>query len=249
MNQKSGRVACVDMEFGHIYGTHRALVMPIEVGAVIYDPMSDQAKFAGITSGYDIEVEVWLNTTDALGRKTGVVTHVANPGRMHTDIAYDPRHRLDRDGWRAARKTVAASFDDLGVFMERLCLEEEVERFAFFAKNMECRALDRAGFDLAPYRCTDLQRDIKTALHMKDFLSLDRSASIIGFETEKGEIKSNRFSYSVPDRYLPSIRPHSAVGDAARIFLLAREFYTGTERFLSEAEIYLTRCEREGSSA
>ncbi|QYZ78881.1 hypothetical protein E2N92_05300 [Methanofollis formosanus] len=249
MNQKSGRVACVDMEFGHVYGTHRALVMPIEVGAVIYDPMTDRADFAGFTSRYDIEVEVWLNTTDALGRKTGVVTHVVNPGKRRSDLAYDPGHRLDREGWRAARRTVTASFRDLGEFMERLCLQEEVERFAFFAKNMECQALDRAGFDLAPYRCTDLQRDIRAALQMKDFLSLDRSACIIGFGTDKGAIRSNRFAYAVPDRYLPSIRPHSAVGDAARIFLLAREFYTGTERFLSEAETYLTRCEGEETSA
>lgn len=249
MNQKSGRVACVDMEFGHVYGTHRGLVMPIEVGAVIYDPMTDEADFAGLNMKYDIEVEVWLNTTDALGRKTGVATHVVNPGRRHADIAYNPRHRLDHEGWRAARETVAASFHDLGVFMERLCLEEEVDRFSFFAKNMECKALEMAGFDLAPYRCTDLQRDIKRALQMKDFLSLDRSACIIGFEAERGIIRSNRFSYAVPDRYLASIRPHSAVGDAARIFLLGREFYTGTERFLSEAETYLTRCHGGESSA
>lgn len=249
MNQKSGRVACVDMEFGHVYGTHRGLVMPIEVGAVIYDPMTDEAEFAGLRSGYDIEVEVWLNTTDALGRKTGVVTRVVNSGMRHADIAYNPRHRLDRKEWRAAREIVTASFHDLREFMERICLEEEVDRFSFFAKNMECKALEMAGFDLAPYRCTDLQRDIKTALQMKDFLSLDRSACIIGFEAEKGGIRSNRFSYAVPDRYLPSIRPHSAVGDAARIFLLGREFYTGTERFLSEAESYLTRCEREESPA
>jgi hypothetical protein len=242
MGPEEGPVAFVDMEFGHVYGTHRQIVMPIEVGVVTYDPAADRAVFSGKTFAHDLEVEIWKSSTDDLGRRTGVVTTVANPGLGTGGLPYDPRFRLDRAGWRHAREAAAASFSDLACFMGDLCSRSDPETFTFFARSMECRALDRAGFDLGPYACTDLQCEVGAALGMKQFLSLDRAGCIIGFGNGAGAIRSNHYRYPVPDCYAPLLRPHRAVGDAARIFLLAREFYASRESFLENAGAYFLAC-------
>lgn len=247
MGPEKGPVAFIDMEFGHVYGTHREIVMPIEVGVVTYDPVADCAAFAGRTFAHDLEVEIWKSSTDDLGRRTGVMTAVANPGQGTGGLPYDPRFRLNRAGWREARAAASASFADLALFMDALCTRHDPAAFTFFARSMECRALDRAGFDLGPYACTDLQREVGAALGMKNFLSLDRAGCIIGFGNGAGAIRSNHYRYPVPDRYSPFLSPHRAVGDAARIFLLAREFYASRESFLEEAAAYFSVC--DGTSA
>jgi len=245
MEPDRGPVAFIDMEFGHVYGTHRRIVMPIEVGAVTYDPGTDSAAFSGRTFAHDLEVEIWKNMTDGLGRRTGVVTTVANTGRNIGGLPYDPHFRLNRAGWGRARTTAAASFGELARFMGDLCSRGGPVAFTFFARSMECRALDRAGFDLGPYACTDLQHEVGAALGMKNFLSLDRAARIIGFDSGSGGVRSNNYRYPVPDRYSPFIRPHRAVGDAARIFLLAREFYASRDAFLENAGAYFAACDTE----
>ena len=242
MDHKDGRIACIDMEFGHVYGTHRGVVMPIEVGAVVYGRDDDMPAFAGMTFAYDIKVEVWQNRTGPLGVRTGVETSVANPGKGTEGMPYNPAYRLDGRGWQRARGVAAASFADLRDFMNDLCGEGDVSRFAFFARGMESKALARAGFDLSGYDCTDLQREVRAALGMKNVLSLDRTSRIIGFAHVEGEILSRHYRYPVPDVYDSRITPHTAVGDAARIFLLAREFYAEKDGFLTAAEDYFSEC-------
>lgn len=243
MDRKTGHIACIDMEFGHVYGTHRRIVMPIEVGAVIFGRDEKLPVFAGRTFAYDIEVEVWQNRTDTLGVRTGVETNVANPGKEMEGLPYDPSYCLDSTGWKRARKTAAFSFAELRNFMRDLCEGCEISRFAFFARGMESKALARAGFDLSGYGCTDIQHEIRTCLGMKNLLSLDRASCIIGFAHSRGEILSRHYRYPVPELYDDQISPHTAVGDAARIFLLAREFYTEKEDFLAAAGDYFYECD------
>ncbi|WP_342678725.1 hypothetical protein [Methanofollis sp. UBA420] len=242
MDREEGRIACIDMEFGHVYGTHRNVVMPIEVGAVVYGRDDEMPVFAGRTFAYDIEVEVWQNRIGPLGVRTGVETSVANPGKGLEGRPYDPSHRLGGRGWRRAREVAAASFTDLGDFMRDLCDEEDISRFAFFARGMETKALARAGFDLSGYRCTDLQHEVRAALGMRDVLSLDRASCIIDFAHTQGEILSRHYRYPVPEVYDGRISPHTAVGDASRIFLLAREFYAEKDGFLTAAGEYFSEC-------
>jgi hypothetical protein len=243
MDSEDRCIACIDMEFGHVYGTHRRVVMPIEVGAVVYGRDDDMPVFAGRTFAYDIEVEVWQNRIGPLGVRTGVETSVANPGKGVEGMPYDPSHHLPGGReWQRVRNVAAASFADLGDFMRDLCNEEDISRFAFFARGMEAKALARAGFDLSRYGCTDLQREVRATLGMKNVLSLDRTSCIIGFAHARGEILSRHYRYPVPDVYDNRITPHTAIGDAARIFLLAREFYADKEEFLTAAGEYFSEC-------
>ncbi|TAJ44969.1 hypothetical protein [Methanofollis fontis] len=245
-NTGRGRTAFVDLEFGYAYGTHRCISMPIEAGVVVYDHSEDRPIFGGWECREDLEVEIWQNRTDALGRRTGVSTHVANPGRRKIMSPYDPRHRLKREGWRRARRSASALFDELSGFMEDLCRQERPTAFCFFARGLECRALKQAGFDLSPYPCSDIQQDVGATLGLKDLISLDRAACMIGFAHEGAAIRSHHHRYPVPPRFSPYIMPHRAVGDAARIFLLHREYSSDRGRFCRSAEAYAAACGNGG---
>ncbi|MDK2974849.1 MAG: hypothetical protein PWP08_1220 [Methanofollis sp.] len=75
----------------------------------------------------------------------------------------------------------------------------------------------------------------------------DHAAFIIGFGGGAGTVGSNHYRYPVPDRYSPFIRPHRAVVDAVRIFLLTREFYAGPDSFLESALAYFAACRAAGT--
>jgi len=93
--------------------------------------------------------------------------------------------------------------------------------------------------DTGGIACVDLQRDIQRLLGMKDHLSLDRVSTIIGFSFSKARIRSMHFSYRVPPPLRHFIKPHRALGDAARIFLLSRELAEAGETFKARARAHL----------
>ena len=47
---------------------------------------------------------------------------------------------------------------------------------------------------------------------------------IIGFDLTSTTIKSAHLSYTIPPQYQYVIKPHKAIGDAARMFLVDMEF-------------------------
>ena len=57
------------MEFAGIYGTHQAMQIPIEVGVVIHQPDKDEISFIGKAFSRKIDVEIWKNITDDLGKR------------------------------------------------------------------------------------------------------------------------------------------------------------------------------------
>lgn len=68
--------ACLEIEFGYAYGTRRAVMMPVEIGAVVHRPEDDTARFVGEKFRYDVDIEIWKRVTDTCGRTTGVAKTV-----------------------------------------------------------------------------------------------------------------------------------------------------------------------------
>lgn len=235
----TGVTACIDMEFGHVYGTCRTLLMPVEVGVVLYDPDSDTLRFSGRKFAYDIDLELWKNVTDERGATRGVTATVANLGRSEYQKPYLRQHRLPACRHRDAEAVCRSAFADLRGFMEGIFDRSRVETLMFFAENMEMKAFDRAGVSVDVFGRVDLQNEIRRSLGMKDHLSLDRVAHIIGFSTDGSGISSQHFRYRVPRRLRHLIKPHRALGDAARIFLLSRELSEEGRVFASQAHAYL----------
>ncbi|RXE57011.1 hypothetical protein ABH15_02430 [Methanoculleus taiwanensis] len=235
----SGLTAFIDMEFGHVYGTCRDLLMPVELGMVLYDPASNTPRFAGRKFSYDIDVELWRNVTDERGATLGVTATVANLARNEYQKPFLRSHRLSARRIRDAEVVCNEAFADLRSAMEDLCTGHDIETLAFFAEGMEVKAFSRAGFPLDAFGRVDLQKAVMRQLRMKDQLSLDKVAKIIDFSAAYTEIASTHFSYKVPRRLRHFIKPHRALGDAARIFLLSRELAEAGGVFESRAHALL----------
>ncbi len=239
----SGLTAFIDMEFGHVYGTCRNLLMPVELGMVLYDPASNTPRFAGRKFSYDIDVELWKNVTDERGATLGVTATVANLGRNEYQKPFLRSHRLSARRIRDAEVVCSEAFSDLRCTMEDLCTGDDIETLVFFAEGMEVKAFARAGFSLDTFGRIDLQKAVMRQLQMNDQLSLDKVAKIIGFCAVHTEIASMHFSYRVPRRLRHFIKPHRALGDAARIFLLSRELAEAGSAFESRAHAFLEQYE------
>jgi hypothetical protein len=90
----------------------------------------------------------------------------------------------------------------------------------------------------------DLQAEIRTHYHLKEHVSLDRASLVTGFGITKSTVNSLHFTYTIPERFRYLIKPHKAVGDAARIFLADREFHQFPEEFGGRLREHLTLYEQ-----
>ena len=61
--------AYIDMEFAGIYGTHQGIQIPIEISVEIHQPDSDVLTFAGKAFNRTVDVELWKNITDDMGKR------------------------------------------------------------------------------------------------------------------------------------------------------------------------------------
>ncbi|MFY9194513.1 MAG: hypothetical protein WAN99_03975 [Methanoculleus sp.] len=216
--------AYLDMEFGYVYGTSRAVMMPIEIGAVIHRPGDDSVRYLWEQFRYGIDVEIWKKVTDSCGRTIGVTTTVANMGNDEYGMPYDHSFRIPAGEVRAARETARNAFGDLRIFMESLLLAGSVKTIVVFAAHMERKAFRTAEVSLDGCGLVDLQREIRRHVGMKQVLSLDRLARLIDFSANGFTISSRNFRYPIPPGCCHLLDVHRGMGDAVRTFLLAREY-------------------------
>lgn len=215
--------AFIDMEFAGIRGTRQGMQIPTEIGMVLHDPESDTVSFAGKAFSHDIEVELWKNVTDDLGKRVDGHRRVFNLARPGETLPDDRKFRLDADGARKARGAIAAVHRDVRAFMQALN-RRNIGTLVFFAKRRELETFGRARVNTEGFVLRDLQAEIRHAYALKEDVSLDRMSLVIGFVLNGGSISSAHFQYAIPDRYRYIIKPHKAIGDAARMLLVAQEF-------------------------
>ena len=241
----AGRRIYLDIEFGYVYGTCRAVMMPIEIGAIAHNPEDDSTHYMAEHFRYDIDVEIWKKVTDECGRTVGVATTVANMECGEYEKPYDHFYRLSGDGMPAAKATAQNAFDDLRLFMESVIPAAKARAIVVFAADMEKRAFRSAGFSLDGCMLIDLQRDIRRYFRMKQVLSLDRLARLIDFSTDGSTVASTHFRYPVPPECRHLLDAHRGMGDAARTFLLAREFQERLPHLEERIHGLIRTCEGE----
>lgn len=222
--------AFIDMEFAGIRGTRQGMQIPTEIGVVLHDPERDTLSFAGKAFVYDIEVELWKNVTDDLGKRVDGHRRIFNLSRPGETIPEDKKFRLDAEGTRRARAAITAVHRDVRQFMQALN-HKKIGTLIFFAKRREMETFARARVNLEGFAIRDLQAEIRHAYQLKEDLSLDRASLVIGFALNGGTISSGHFTYTIPQRFRYIIKPHKAIGDAARMLLLLREFSDYPEAF------------------
>ncbi len=149
----------------------------------------------------------------------------ANTGRGEYGRAYDHLFRVSDEEVLAAGETARCAFVDLRSFMDSLLSAGEITWVVVFAAHMERKAFRTAEVSLDGCALIDLQREIWRNFGMKQPLSLAR---LIDFSADGSTIASRNFRYPVPREYRHLLDLYRGMGDAARIFLLARE---SRERF------------------
>jgi len=242
---EAGRYVYLDIEFGYIYGTCRAVMMPIEIGAVVHRPQDDGVRYDGERFRYDIDVEIWKKVTDPCGKTVGVATTVANMGRGEYGMPYDHSFRISSDAVPAAKATARNAFADLRLFMESIVSAGDTPAIVVFAADMEKRAFRAANFSLDGCMLVDLQREIRRHFKMKQVLSLDRLARLIDFFVDGGTVASTHFRYPVPLEYRHLLGAHRGMGDAVRTFLLAREYRENLPDLEERIRTLIKTCEGE----
>ncbi|MCM2465358.1 hypothetical protein [Methanoculleus oceani] len=236
----------LDIEFGYVYGTCRGVMMPIEIGAVVHRPEDDSVRYAGEQFRYDVDVEIWKKVTDPCGKTVGVSTTVANTGRGEYGMAYDHSFRVSDDEVPAAEETARHAFGDLRLFMESMIPAGDIPAIVVFAADMEKKAFRAANVSLDGCMLVDLQREIRRHFKMKQVLSLDRLARLIDFNIGESAVASTNFRYPFPREYRHLLSAHRGMGDAVRMFLLAREYQERLPSLEARIRTLIETCENDG---
>lgn len=235
--------AYIDMEFAGIYGTHQGMQIPIEIGVVIHQPDTDILSFAGKAFNRNIDVELWKNITDDVGKRIDGQRRVFNlASRGHTKN-FDKKFHLDRVGRRDGRRAIAEVHNDLREFMQALN-QMDISTLVFFARRREMETFRDSRVKTDGFIIRDLQDEIRSRFHLKEHVSLDRVSLVTNFGITKSTISSAHFSYILPEKFRYLIKPHKAIGDAARIFLVDLEFHRHPEQFGEQLTGHLEEYER-----
>jgi hypothetical protein len=235
-------MAFIDMEFGHVYGTKKLIYMPIEVGVLLYDSQKNSITTSQKKIKKDIVVEMWKNTTDDLKRTAGSTTACANLAKEQYQLPYDEEHTLEMEDLQPALEVTWSAYADLNTYLTKLTREHHIQTMVFFSKRMEMAAIARAKFDTKNLQFLDIQDKIKDALKMEKLLSLDRVSYALGIDVSNNCFRSKNFDYSIQKTYESKIKPHRALGDAARIFLAYKEFKRSRDDLRSTIREYFKDC-------
>ncbi|HII97781.1 MAG TPA: hypothetical protein HA272_00600 [Methanoregula sp.] len=230
MKLSSPLTAYIDMEFAGIRGTRQGIQIPTEIGVVLHDPVSDTVEFAGRAFSHDVEVELWKNVTDDVGKRVDGHRRVFNLTRPGETLPDDRKFRLDSEGSRRARKAIADAHADIRAFMQALN-HKNIDTLAFFARRREMETFQRARVNTGGFLIRDLQSEIRHEYTLKEDVSLDRMSLVIGFCLRYDAVTSMHFQYPIPEKFRYIIKPHKAIGDAARMLLVSREFHLHPREF------------------
>lgn len=222
--------AYIDMEFAGIRGTRQGMQIPIEIGVVLHDPVSDRVTFAGKAFSHDVEVELWKNVTDDVGKRVDGHRRVFNLAAPGTTLPDDRKFRLDAEGTHRAKSAITAVHADIRAFMQALN-HKNIDTLAFFARRREMETFQRARVNISGFSIRDIQSEIRHEYSLKEDVSLDRMCLVIGFSLYADSIKSNHFLYPIPEKFRYIIKPHKAIGDAARMMLVSQEFRHHSQDF------------------
>jgi hypothetical protein len=235
--------AYIDMEFAGIYGTRQRIQIPIEIGVVIHQPDSEILSFNGKAFNWNIDVELWKNITDDVGKRIEGqrrVFNLASPG--HSKI-FNKKFHLDRAGQKDADRTIAGVYKDLRQFMQALN-DKEIGILVFFACRREMETFRCSKVRTDDFLIRDLQEEIRSCFQLKEHISLDRMSLVTRIGITTSSVSSAHFSYSIPEKFRYLIKPHKAIGDAARMFLVDQEFHQYPEEFGKLLTGHLSEYER-----
>jgi hypothetical protein len=227
----------LDMEWGQVYGSYRRDFILIEVGAVISGsedgvPLLESKKFH-----HDIDLVIRRNTINQVGKTIGFSEWVANLGRGEYQKPFDPSYRLKKTDKVAARKLSLKVLRELRQYLHSLFKKHQVSKIVLFGGHEDLNLLRKANINITNTTIIDIQRTVQKEIRY--LFSLDKISLIIGFHSSNKFFGSENLRYPLPERYKYLIKPHRAIGDACRIFVIYEEFFKVKLEFVQRCRNYL----------
>ncbi|MBN1432349.1 MAG: hypothetical protein JW931_06210 [Methanomicrobiaceae archaeon] len=234
----------LDFEAGQVYGMRGSQInIPTEIGVVLYDLEDDRVSYRQKMFVHDIDLVVRKNVIDENGVKKGTSVSLINQARECYNLEYNRRHRANNEDIRRGLSVSGEVHRSVRNYMKDLENEYEISSFWFFSDSMEKEIFKRAAYDISGYNLHDFQRIVKKECPTISSLpSLDKLSVAHNFKVEKHEIVSSNFSYSIPAKKRHLFKSHRALGDAARIFLLCREYFHDTKEFTERTVGHMKKC-------
>ena len=226
----------LDMEFGPIYGSHRTDYFPTEIGALVYDLESHKVLFESKKFYYDVNLVIRKNILDDIGKTVGFSEKVANSQRGEYQKKFDPSYQLEKSDKVVARKLRYKCLDELREYVHNLFNKHQVNEIILFGARLDLNLLKWARVNMSNIQVIDIQRIIEKEINY--LFSLDKISLIIGFYTKDKCFGSNNFHYKLPSRYKNQIKPHRALGDACRIFILFKELCNMKSELVQQCNMY-----------
>ncbi|MBD1925415.1 hypothetical protein H6F74_03810 [Trichocoleus sp. FACHB-90] len=229
----------LDMEWGQIYGSYRRDFIPIEIGVVIYDPEHDEPLFEGKKFRHDVDIVIRKNIIDNVGKTIGLSEKVANIERGEYQKIFHSNYRLKSSDKVLVKRRAYKSLSELRQYMNALLKKHHIEQIVFFGGNEDIKLLQKANVDISKIKAVDIQHIICKEIGY--LFSLDKISLIINFYSSNKYFGSKNFRYKPPGyyKYKYLIKPHRAIGDACRIFLVYREFHGVNCEFVQQCNAYL----------
>lgn len=227
----------LDMDWGQVYGSYRRDFIPIEVGAVISCsedgvPVLKSKKFR-----YDIDLVVRKNIIDQIGKTIGFSEWVANVGRGEYQKPFDQNYRLKKTEKIEVKKLSLKVLDELRQYIHGLFEKYQISRVVLFGGREDLNLLQKANINISNITIVDIQRIVQS--ETRYLFSLDKISLIIGFYSNNKFFGSANLRYPLPERYKYLIKPHKAIGDACRIFVIYEEFFKVEFEFVQRCRKYL----------
>ncbi len=225
----------LDMEWGQIYGSYRRDFILTEIDAIVYNSENDVPILESKKLSYDIDIVIIKNIINQVGKTVGV--SVANTGRGEYQKRFDDSYRLTKNDRVAARKISDISLHELRKYLQTLFKKHQVDRIILFGGNEDINIMRKARVNLSKLKIIDLQQIVKKETRHR--FSLDKLSIIIKFYVNKNLFGSKNFRYPLPERYKYLIKPHKAIGNACRIFIVYKEFYGVKHEFVQQCRNYI----------
>lgn len=226
----------LDMEWGPIYGSKRGDLFPTEIGAVIYDLERKEVLLESKKFSYDVDIVVRKNIINDIGKTVGFSERVANIERGEYQKIFDPSYRLENSDKVIARELRSKCLKELREYIHNLFKRNQVDQIVLFGAREDLKLLKRAKVNKSNIQVIDIQLILEKEIGYR--FSLDKISLIIGFYAKNKCFGSNNFQYKFPSKYKYQIKPHRALGDACRIFMVCNEFYAIKSELVQQCNMY-----------
>lgn len=227
----------LDLEWGQVYGSYRSHFIPTEVGSVISGSEDGVPVLECRAFRHDIDLVMRKNIINQIGKTIGFSERVANIGQGEYQKPFDPKYRLNKTEKITAIRLSRKVLDELRQYLYGLFEKYQISQIVLFGGREDLNLLRTANVNLSKIKIVDIQRIIKNKIRY--LFSLDKISFIFGFYSNHKSFGSKNLQYPLPERYKYLIKPHKAIGDACRIFVIYEEFSKVEVEFLQQCRNYL----------